>query len=457
MYVSSLAFLALGLLAGDVFGSETLELAVGKQKGRQLKSIKSDKLAQKSKMGKKSKMDKKSKKSKKSSSFSSAVFTMTNAPTGNDIIMFTRDEATGILKLHPGSPFATAGVGGDTALDPNTNDPLASQGPLIVSGSCLLAVNAGSNTVSTFKILSDRIELVSVVGSGGEIPVSIASNGSGLVYVLNAGLAGSISGFNIDQETCAMSSINDSTVSLEQTPLAGEIVPDAPFFLSSPIQIEFTPSGTQLIVVIKGIRGNPMVGGTINRYAVDGVTGLVSNPNVHEIGADALLPFGFDFDGAGNLLLVDVFGTGPFGEGESTLILFDVESTTTTRGDRVGLGTNIGCWVQYNSVDGCAFTANTGPNSLSSVQVQNGSLTLIETVAATVTAPIEPRFSPDGRFMYTFSSGVAGEITNGQPLIYVHDTTSSGRTCGLTEIQIISDGIPNTNTTVFGATGLAVF
>eukprot|EP00591_Stephanopyxis_turris_P008325 CAMPEP_0195508378 /NCGR_PEP_ID=MMETSP0794_2-20130614/1593_1 /TAXON_ID=515487 /ORGANISM="Stephanopyxis turris, Strain CCMP 815" /LENGTH=450 /DNA_ID=CAMNT_0040635321 /DNA_START=145 /DNA_END=1497 /DNA_ORIENTATION=- len=450
MYVSSVAFLVLGLLTGDVFGSEIPKLALGKQKGRQLKSAKADKMDKVSKKGK----------SSKSPSFSSAVFTMTNAPTGNGIIMFTRDEETGILTLAPASPFDTGGVGGDAALDPNTNDPLASQGPLIVSGSCLLAANAGSNTVSTFQILSDRIELVSIVGSGGEIPVSIASNGSGLVYVLNAGLAGSISGFNLDQETCAMSSIDDSTVSLKLTPLADEMVPDTPFFVSSPVQIEFTPSGAQLIVVIKGIRGNPFVGGTINRYAVDGESGLVSNPNVHEIGADALIPFGFDFDGAGNLLLVDVFGTGPFGDleaSESTLISFDVESTNTTRGARVGLGTNIGCWVQYNSVDGCVFTANTGPNSISSVQVQNGNLTLIESVAANVIAPLEPRFSPDGRFMYTFSSGVAGEVTNGQPSIYVHDTTSSGRTCGLTEIQIISDGIPNTDTTVFGATGLAVF
>ena len=51
----------------------------------------------------------------------------------------------------------------------------------------LLAVNAGSNTVSLFRVArGDKLKLKQVVASGGQFPVSIAVRGH-LVYVLNAG------------------------------------------------------------------------------------------------------------------------------------------------------------------------------------------------------------------------------------------------------------------------------
>ena len=59
----------------------------------------------------------------------------------------------------------------------------------------LLAVNAGSDTLSLFRVArGDKLLLKQVVPSGGQFPVGIAVRGH-LVYALNAGGQGSVQGF----------------------------------------------------------------------------------------------------------------------------------------------------------------------------------------------------------------------------------------------------------------------
>jgi hypothetical protein len=60
----------------------------------------------------------------------------------------------------------------------------------------LLAVNAGSDSISAFKVQSDRFNLLDVLPSGGQFPASIAVHGN-LVCVLNSGGAGIVQGFRI--------------------------------------------------------------------------------------------------------------------------------------------------------------------------------------------------------------------------------------------------------------------
>ena len=124
-----------------------------------------------------------------SGSGTGAVFTMTN-PTGapNAVIMFDRD-AHGVLTQVAGSPFLTGGNGGLRSGPP---DPLMSQGSLMLTqdGKWLLAVNAGSNSISVFKVGNDKITLVDnpPVSSDGNFPVSLTISGNE-VFVLNAGQA----------------------------------------------------------------------------------------------------------------------------------------------------------------------------------------------------------------------------------------------------------------------------
>ena len=58
----------------------------------------------------------------------------------------------------------------------------------------LFAVDAGSDTISVLSVDGSHVRLDQVLSSGGEFPTSIAVRGN-LVYVVNAGGAGSVSGF----------------------------------------------------------------------------------------------------------------------------------------------------------------------------------------------------------------------------------------------------------------------
>ena len=114
-----------------------------------------------------------------------AVFTQDNAPTGNAVQMFAR-AADGTLSA--GRSFATGGAG------------LASlggrQGAVELSDdeAYVYAVNAGSNTVTTFRVLRDGLENLGSVTSGGVTPTSIDER-SGRVYVLNSGATPNVTTF----------------------------------------------------------------------------------------------------------------------------------------------------------------------------------------------------------------------------------------------------------------------
>ena len=60
----------------------------------------------------------------------------------------------------------------------------------------LFAVNAGSDSVSVFRVRGDRLGLADVDPSGGDFPASIAVFDD-LVYVLNAGNNGRLQGFRV--------------------------------------------------------------------------------------------------------------------------------------------------------------------------------------------------------------------------------------------------------------------
>jgi len=399
----------------------------------------------------------KSAKSKSSGSGRGAIFAMTNASGGNEIIMYARKK-NGRLR-YTGSPFSTGGVGGDLVLQSPPDDPLASQNSLVVADNCLLAVNAGSNTLTSFEIRADQgknrgLHQVSIVGSGGEIPVSIAySSANRFVYALNSGGPGSISGFTLNDE-CFLEPIPNSIVSLEQEPSDLLPFPDGPpYFISSPAQIDFTPNSQQLLVTIKGIDGDPLSGGTINQFEVNVVTGLVSNnPRITERGIDSIVPFSFDFYGDENLLVVDAFGSSDFGSenaGSVSIYNFQGDEGQVSFVQNAPIKQTASCWIKYSN--GCAFTTNNGSSSISSLSVSDDNIELIDNVAASLNNPIDEIFSPDGHYLYALSTG---HTSGGQPQIYVYAVMND---CGLRQKQVISEGLPHESVTIFGAVGLAVF
>ncbi|MGD2055575.1 MAG: beta-propeller fold lactonase family protein [Gammaproteobacteria bacterium] len=109
-----------------------------------------------------------------------AVYAMTNADTGNEVVVYDRD-AHG--RLTQADSYPTDGLDSGGQLD-----PLGSQGSLILSldRRWLIAVNAGSNEISVFRVRRNRLTLTDTAGSGGLFPTSLTLDRN-LLYVLNAG------------------------------------------------------------------------------------------------------------------------------------------------------------------------------------------------------------------------------------------------------------------------------
>src|SRR4029079_15150838 len=97
--------------------------------------------------------------------------------------------AAGVSLTAAGS-YPTGGLGSGAGL--------GSQGAVIVTHDkrWLLAVNAGSNSISTFRTRHEGLQLVDVVASGGTLPTSLASR-AGVIYVLNAAAPNNVTGFKM--------------------------------------------------------------------------------------------------------------------------------------------------------------------------------------------------------------------------------------------------------------------
>src|SRR2546425_9266486 len=153
-----------------------------------------------------------------------AVYALTNSSGGNAVLVHQHG---GDGLLTPAGSFATGGTG--------TGASLGSQGAGIVSDDhrLLFAVNAGSNSISSFRIRPDGLELVNTVPSGGTMPISVAFF-RGLLYVLNAGAPNNVSGFTVDRDG-SVAPIADSA-----RPLSAES--------TGPPQVGFSDDGQAEIV-----------------------------------------------------------------------------------------------------------------------------------------------------------------------------------------------------------------
>jgi 6-phosphogluconolactonase len=332
--------------------------------------------------------------------YAGAVYAMTNDANSNEILVFDRS-ADGFLSF--GGAFATNGMGKTTEV----NDALGAQNPLILSPHhpWLFAVNAGSNEISVFKVKTSGLALVQVVPSGGEFPVSLTIHGD-LLYVLNAGGEGNITGFTIDPGG-HLSPLAGSTRSLN----AGGTNP--PFFLESPAQVGFNPLGNMLVVTVKGIH-------PVHQIHVFGVdrNGL---PSVRPVTttSNTTLSFGFVFAGLNHLLVAEPFGNslGPDGQGNDIPPPVPMEGAVTSYkikhdGELVPISTSVlnkqtaTCWIAVTTDRRFAYTTNNVSNSISSYKVDpRGRLVLINEIAAvTGTAPVDLAITSDSSYLYNVNT-----------------------------------------------------
>lgn len=313
-----------------------------------------------------------------STSSGHAVFVQTNDPAGNSIATFDR-HADGTLAY--AASYATGGKGGRAT--GSASDPLASQGSLALvrDAGLLIAVNAGSDSISVFEVRGARLHLEQVLPSGGPFPTSLAVR-DGLVYVLDAGGQGYVSGFRVDEGR--LHPIAGSTRSL------GLANATTPFFLGAPAQVGFTPGGDHLLVTTK-------TNSSVEVFSVRDDGRLSASPVVNSAPG---VPFAFVFDGAGRLVL-NFAAT-------SSLETFSVnhDDTITATGSPVSDGQAALCWI--TAARGYDYASNTGSGTVSEFLVSGDSVTLVSsTAAAGIPGAVDSASA--GGFLYV-QSGLNGTV-----------------------------------------------
>jgi 6-phosphogluconolactonase (cycloisomerase 2 family) len=244
-------------------------------------------------------------------------------------------------------------------------------------------VNAGSNTISAFRVHGDRLRLLDVEPSGGQFPASIGVHRD-LAYVLNAGGTGIVQGFSVDKR--GLTPIAGSARSL------GLANSNPPNFLMSPGQVGFTPDGHQLIVTTKASTSS------IDVFPV-GAGGLLSAAPVVNASATPV-PFAFTFDWNGRLVSGEA--------GTSSVTTYRIGLTGTLSDPKSASdGQAALCWIIR--VGGFYYVANTGSNNVSSFHIDpTGQPSLLAAVAATTNpGPIDVASS--GSFLYV-ETGLTGTV-----------------------------------------------
>lgn len=322
-----------------------------------------------------------------------AVYAMTNATAGNEIVIY--DRATdGSLTL--AGTVATGGSGG-IGSPPEPLDALGSQNSLILSEDkqWLFAVNAGSDEISVLRVEAQGLTLVDKVPSGGAFPVSLTHH-KDLLYVLNSGGDGNITGFAVGNSG-QLTPLADSTRSLN----AGGTNP--PFFLASPAQVEFSPNGNILVVTEKGTN-------EIHVFSVD-ANGL---PAAHPTTSfsNGFTPFGFTFNNKGHLIVVEAFGTGSQpppptpGAGAVSSYAIAPDSSLQMISASVGNFQTATCWIASTVKYG--YVTNNASNTITGYRIGiDGSLSLLDAdgvTADTGMAPIDLSITRNGRFLYNVNA-----------------------------------------------------
>jgi len=276
------------------------------------------------------------------------LYTESNEAGTNRIIIYGINH-DGTLSLQGSVPSGGAGTG----------QGLGSQGAIAISGDheWLFAVNAGSNSVSSFRVHDDgSLTLAHTESSDGQMPVSLSFYGH-LLYVLNFN-SDNIHGFRVGTEG-ALTPVEGST-----RPLSGEGV--------VPPQISFTPNGRFLLVTEKATN-------KISSFKVKDDGSVLPDVATASTGQT---PFGFDF-GRDDLMIVSNAAGGADGAGSATSYHIGATGIPNEVNGAVPNFQGAPCWVATTEFGRFAFVSNTGSNSVSSYYVApGGKLLLINKAAA---------------------------------------------------------------------------
>ncbi|MDB5279075.1 MAG: lactonase family protein [Ferruginibacter sp.] len=275
------------------------------------------------------------------------LYTESNSAATNEILVF---------KIKPdGAPESSGVIASGGA---GTGKSLGSQGALVIDQQqqWLYAVNAGANSVSSFKIEGNgNLRLAHTASVNGTTPVSVTVHDN-LLYVLNRG-SDNIQGFKIGGGG-KLTAIEGSMQPLSSTGV------DAP-------QISFTPDGDQVLVTEKATN-------TIGTFKVASDGSVSKGIFTASTGPT---PFGFDFS-RGYMIVSNAAG-GAAGAGSATSYSIGNGGIPRAVNGAVASQQAAPCWVATTKYGRFAYITNTASNSISSYYVTPwGALYLVLGAAA---------------------------------------------------------------------------
>jgi len=333
-----------------------------------------------------------------------AVYTLTNQVAGNAVAVFDR-AADGTLGA--AGTVATGGTG--------TGAALGSQGAVALSddGRWLFAVNAGSNDVSVFAARGAELTLASRTASGGTLPISVTVHRN-LLYVLNAGGDGNISGFSVGT-TGGLTPVPGSTRSLSGSNVG-------------PAEVSFSPDGRRLVVTEKNTS-------LLDVYAVDANGAAGARISFTSAGGT---PFGFAF-GQHDVLLVSEAAA----PGSASSYILGRGGDLAVVSSAVLTHQGAPCWAVVTNDGRLGFTGN-GSGSVSGFSVTpRGRIRLIDAngASAVISGGVNDiALNGNSRYLYVLGTG-------GSPTIHPFRIERDGH---LTPLEPIG-GLPA------GTRGLAAF
>ncbi|MDZ4711790.1 MAG: beta-propeller fold lactonase family protein [bacterium] len=331
------------------------------------------------------------------------IYLQSNDASLNSVLVYKQNN-NGTLTLQStvssGGNGSGGGLGNQGAITTNKNEKW------------LFAVNAGSNSVSSFRILnSGNINLAHTIMTGGIRPVSVTSHNR-IIYVVNAG-SDNISGFRVGNGG-SLTAIAGSVQSLSSTG-------------SGAAQISFAPNGDYLYVTEKAT--NKITIFPVNNNGVAGAGSSISSTGQ--------TPFGFELARDKYLVVSNAAGGAP---GLSSTTSYNGVNTGNLSPVNGAVGNNqaAACWVAITKHGRFAFVTNTASDNISSYYISlNGGLYLIQAAIASGDAPTEIIVADDNKFVYALNSA--------------SHTISSYRRTLLGNLNLIgtTTGLPNS------ATGIA--
>jgi 6-phosphogluconolactonase len=327
---------------------------------------------------------------------SGALFTQTNDPAGNAVQKFDR---AGDGTLTPAGTFPTGGVGLATLG--------GRQGAVELSDDerTVYAVNAGSNSVTAFRVRDDDddgdhdddddrhrgkhdepgLEILGTVSSGGVAPASVDEH-RGRVYVLNSEGTPNVTAFTAGRRGA-----------LRPIPGGTRDLPGA----IGAAQVSVTPDGERLVV-------SERVSNRLETLSIDR-HGRPGAPVVTE--SSGATPFGFGISRRGEVIVSEA--------GASTVSSYRIGSTGLLAAitPSLAVGQGAACWVAVSPDGRFAYTGNAAGSISGFAVARDGSLTALDADGLTAELDPSPRdldFARNGRFLYAVSPGDAttgGRVT----------------------------------------------